>query len=128
MQVLRAWIEQAPPEASGWLVALADPQLGRAISAVHAEPAHPWTAEGLAAEAAMSRSAFFARFARVVGESPAGYLCRWRMVLARRALRTTDHGLAAVAEQVGYGSEAAFSRAFKRHVGIAPNYWRHAAG
>jgi AraC-like DNA-binding protein len=83
--------------------------------------------EQLAQEAGMSRSAFFARFTDVVGEPPAAYLTRWRMTVARARLRRTQAGMAEVAEAIGYGSEAAFSRAFKRHVGQAPSVWRRAS-
>ncbi len=127
VHVLRAWIEQSAGRGSGWLGALTDARLGRAIGRIHGEPAHPWTVAGLAREAGMSRSAFFSRFTEAVGEPPAAYLTRWRMTVARSRLRRSDTGLAAVAEEVGYGSEAAFSRAFKRHMGLSPSAWRRGA-
>jgi len=127
VQLLRAWIEAAGPEVArpaGWLAALGDPTLARAIDRIHGAPAHPWTAGELARVAGMSRSAFYTRFSEAVGESPAQYLLRWRMCLAQMALLQRDDGLASVAEEVGYGSEAAFSRAFKRQVGVSPSHWR----
>ncbi len=125
VQILRRWIEQGAGGAAGWLGALQDPGLARALGALHRSPSHPWTASTLASTAGMSRTVFFERFQRAVGESPAGYLLRWRMHVARGAL-TADLGMAEIAEQVGYSSEAAFSRAFKRHVGMAPSVWRRA--
>lgn len=125
VHVIRCWIEEGP-KAGGWLGALRDPRLARAVAAIHADAAAGWTAERLAQEAGMSRSAFFALFTEVVGEPPASYLTRWRMTLARSRLRRTRAGMAEVAAEVGYGSEAAFSRAFKRHVGQAPSVWRRA--
>ncbi len=122
--VLRGWLEQAPDQCTGWLAAAADPQLSRALAGVHGDAAHPWTVADLAREAGMSRSAFFTRFSQAVGEPPAAYLTRWRMTVARARLRRSSDGLAAVAEEVGYSSEAAFSRAFKRHVGHSPSAWR----
>ncbi len=134
VQLLRAWIEASDRRedeaASGWLGALADPALARAMDHMHRSPARAWTAAELARRAGMSRSAFYERFNAAVGVSPASYLLRWRMCLARMALRRGQEGLAGVAEQVGYSSEAAFSRAFKRHVGLSPSSWRqeHALG
>ncbi len=125
VQILRRWIEGGAGGAAGWLGALGDPGLARALGAVHRSPAHPWTSTSLAATAGMSRTVFFERFQRAVGESPAGYLLRWRMHVARGALGA-DLGMAEIAERVGYSSEAAFSRAFKRHVGVAPSAWRRA--
>jgi len=123
--VLRAWLEDAD-DATGWVAALADPQLGRALRAIHGDAARPWTVAELAQEAGMSRSAFFDRFNRRVGEPPAAYLTRWRMTVARSQLRRSAAPLIEIAERVGYGSEAAFSRAFKRLVGVPPSTWRRA--
>ncbi len=127
VHVIRAWVEQGPSRSAGWLGALGDPRLARAVGRIHGNAARPWTVEQLAREAGMSRSAFFARFTDVVGEPPAAYLTRWRMTVARTRLRRTQAGMAEVAEAIGYGSEAAFSRAFKRHVGQAPSVWRRSA-
>lgn len=125
VQVLRAWIREAQGADAGWLAALGDPQLARALGRIHDAPAEDWTAEALARHAGMSRSAFYKRFNRVVGEPPAAYLTRWRMHLARRALRR-GASLSETAVEVGYKSDAAFSRAFKRAVGASPRDWRAA--
>ena len=126
VHVLRSWIEESS-KRTGWLTALGDPRLGRALGCIHAEPGRAWSVDALAREAGMSRSAFFTVFSDRVGETPAAYLLRWRMALARERLRRGSDGLAQVAEAVGYGSEAAFSRAFKRHVGESPSKWRRRA-
>jgi AraC-like DNA-binding protein len=106
--------------APGLAQGLADEHLGAALRALHARPEHPWTAEALAKEAALSRSAFFVRFTRKLGLPPMEYLLAWRMALAKRLLRSRDHSLDRVAERVGYGSASAFSVAFARHVGQPP--------
>jgi AraC-like DNA-binding protein len=100
--------------------ALSDDRLVAALRAMHAKPAYSWTVAELAAEAAMSRSAFFARFNRIVGMPPMEYLLAWRMALARRLLRTREFAIEQVATRVGYGSSSTFSTAFTRHVGIPP--------
>jgi transcriptional regulator GlxA family with amidase domain len=100
--------------------ALSDDRLVAALRAMHAKPAYSWTVAELAAEAAMSRSAFFARFNRIVGMPPMEYLLAWRMALARRLLRTREFAIEQVATQVGYGSSSTFSTAFTRHVGMPP--------
>jgi AraC-like DNA-binding protein len=127
VQILRAWLEQPESQATGWLAALAEPQLNRALDLIHRRPATAWTAQDLAMKAGLSRSVFYERFQAVVGQTPANYLAAWRMVLARKSLRETRRPLAEVAAQVGYGSEAAFSRAFKRIVGQSPSAWRRDA-
>ena len=99
---------------------LSDDRLVSALRAMHARPAHGWTVADLAAEAAMSRSAFFARFSRIVGLPPMEYLLAWRMALAKRLLRTREPAIEHVAAQVGYGSASTFSTAFARHVGMPP--------
>ncbi len=99
---------------------LADDRLVSALRAVHAQPAHNWTAADLAAEAGMSRSAFFARFSRIVGMQPMEYLLAWRMALAKRLLRTRELAIECIAAQVGYRSASTFSTAFTRHVGMPP--------
>lgn len=106
----------APSVARG----LSDDRLVLPLRAMHARPAHGWTVADLAAEAAMSRSAFFARFSRVVGLPPMEYLLGWRMALAKRLLRTRELAIERVAAQVGYGSASTFSTAFARHVGMPP--------
>jgi AraC-like DNA-binding protein len=120
IQAIRSWIEQDPAAQTGWLGALQDRQIGRAIARIHREPERPWTVAALADEAAMSRSAFAARFTERVGEPAMHYVARWRMHVASSWLRDDDAPLSDVASRLGYQSEAAFSRAFKRFVGISP--------
>ena len=120
VQAIRSWMDHDPAAQTGWLGALKDRQVGRALLMIHRDPAHPWTVASLARQATMSRSAFAARFTELLGEPPLQYLTRWRMNLASTLLREPNRGLADVASQVGYQSEAAFSRAFKRHAGIPP--------
>lgn len=99
---------------------LADERLATALRAIHARPAHPWTVPKLATDAALSRSAFFARFSRTVGVPPMEYLLSWRMALAKRRLRSRELAIEQVAQSVGYSSASAFTVAFARHVGIPP--------
>jgi AraC-like DNA-binding protein len=120
IQAIRTWIERDPGSRTGWLGALSDPQVGGAIAKIHADPAHDWSVASLADEMAMSRSAFAARFTDLVGEPAMTYVTRWRMIVADDLLKTTDATVASVAGQVGYDSEAAFSRAFKRVTGVTP--------
>lgn len=120
IQALRSWLESAPEAGTGWLAALRDPQIGKALSNIHRSPAHDWTLESLAEQAAMSRSAFSARFTALTGKSAISYLTEWRMQLARIDLRESDDSLSMVALRVGYQSEAAFCRAFKRQFGQSP--------
>ena len=120
IQMVRRWIETEADVDTGWLAALRDEQLGRAIAAMHREPGAAWTLESLARTAAMSRSVFAGRFAEVVGEPAMRYLTRWRLQLARAALREATDPVGAVAERFGYRSEAAFCRAFKREFGVSP--------
>jgi len=120
IQAIRAWIEQEPAAQGSWLGALKDRQIGRALALVHRDPAHDWALGALAAEVGLSRSAFAARFTQLVGLPPMQYLARWRMHVALARLQEHNDGLADLAGRVGYQSEAAFSRAFKRHIGVAP--------
>lgn len=124
VEAVREHIERLPSEASGWLAALRDPSLSKAMSAMHARPAHPWTADSLAREACLSRSAFAERFTEAIGLPPMSYLTRWRMLLASQRLRESADTLAQIAEGVGYESESTFSRAFTRELGMAPGSWR----
>ena len=126
VQALRAWLESDPAAQSGWLGALRDPQIGRAISLIHREPGRPWTVASLADQIPMSRSAFAARFTELVGEPAMSYVTRWRMHLAAAALRDEGATVAALADRFGYRSEAAFARAFKRVVGSPPGAVRRA--
>ena len=112
------------PASSGWLAGLADPCVGRALACMHRHPEQDWTMETLAKRAATSRSVLDDRFRQLLGRAPMAYLTAWRLQLASRKLRTTDATLAEVAEAVGYSSEASFSKAFKRHAGVAPSEWR----
>ncbi|PTY04309.1 AraC family transcriptional regulator [Opitutaceae bacterium EW11] len=120
IQTLRAWIERDPGGQRGWLGALQHRQIGRVLSLVHRDPARDWSLESLAAEAAMSRSAFAATFTEIVGEPAMHYVTRWRMQLAIIWLKEEDTPISALASRLGYESEAAFHRAFKRYIGTAP--------
>ena len=124
MEVLRAHLATAPAVERGWIAALGDPVLAPALSQLHADPARRWTATSLASAAAVSRSLLDARFREVLGRSPIRYLTEWRMHLAENLLATTDLGVVTVARRVGYESEEAFSRAFKRERGSSPTHWR----
>lgn len=121
---LRQYALDLPPERTGWLAALRDPVLARALMLLHARPADPWTVDSLAQKAAASRSVLADRFAQTLEVSPMRYLTQWRMQLAADLLRTEPRlGMAEIADRVGYESEAAFSRAFKRCIGEAPAGW-----
>jgi AraC-like DNA-binding protein len=120
VQMLRHWLGSAAQPEAGWLAALRDEQLGRAIGAIHRDPGAAWSLATLARTAAMSRSSFAARFAQVVGEPAMRYLTRWRLLLARQTLRDGEDTLSHVAERFGYRSEASFCRAFKREFGLSP--------
>lgn len=127
IQAIRHWLETEPEALSGWLAALRDPKIGRALLAIHRSPGQSWTVASLAQAAAMSRSGFAARFSELVGESVKQYVTGWRMTIARRRLSETSVPLIALAEELGYGSEAAFCRAFKRSCGMAPGEVRSRA-
>jgi len=124
--MLRAWVNQHARRSSGWLAALADPHISRALSLLHHAPEHEWSVEELAANVGVSRSALFGRFNEALGEPPMRYLTRWRMHLAAEALRNSEAALVDVAEEAGYDSVSAFSRAFKRVTGQAPSVYRRA--
>ncbi len=124
MYLLRACVEQAPERGGGWLSALRDERIGRAIATMHHDPAGKWTATTLASRAGMSRSSFFARFNELVGEPPARYLARWRMWVAADLLKREQLSLGELAERVGYSSEDAFSRVFKKAHGMSPGQYR----
>lgn len=122
--VLRSWSPATGADQPGFLNALKDPSLSKALSRMHAEPESPWTVARLAREASLSRAAFARRFTENVGEAPLAYLTRWRMGVAARLLMTTREPLSEIASRVGYESEFAFSRAFKRSRGVAPTIFR----
>jgi len=128
IQALRSWLAGEDPCDSScggnWLRAIQDPQIGQAIVQVHRNPASPWTVQELAASVGMSRSGFAARFKEVAGESPLQYVTRWRMLMATSRLQESDVTLGELSEQCGYQSEAAFSRAFKRAMGVSPGRMR----
>ena len=124
VEVLRRHIDSLPQEETGWLAGMRDPAVGRALSLLHAKAGEAWTLELLSQEAGLSRSALHERFVQLIGQPPMQYLTQWRMQLASGLLRETNAKLIEVALDVGYESEAAFSRAFKRVVGMAPGAWR----
>jgi AraC-like DNA-binding protein len=126
VQIVRGHLSSLDAGSGGFLSALADRQIGSALSLIHQSPGLSWTVQELAARVAMSRSAFAARFTRLVGEPPLHYVARWRMQKACSLLREGRATIGAVAEAVGYESEAAFSKAFKRAVGTAPGAYRRA--
>lgn len=124
IEALRRYVEQLPPEQTGWLAGARDPVVGAALAALHGRPCHPWTVAELAAEAGASRSLLSERFGKFLGEPPLTYLARWRMQLAARRIQTTRNTILQVALDVGYESEAAFNRAFKREFGLPPAQYR----
>ena len=126
MEVLRLHLASAPAADHGWLAALRDPVLAPALALLHGEPDRHWTVAELASGAAVSRSLLDERFREVLGRSPIRYLTEWRMHLAEELLATTDLGVVTIARRVGYDSEEAFSRAFKRARGLSPSHWRAA--
>lgn len=117
---VRYWMTQDPASKTGWLRALRDPKIGSVIARIHREPGRPWTLNSLARESSMSRSAFSARFTELMGETAMHYVARWRMQAARARLQSGNTTVSEVALSLGYESEAAFNRAFKRHQGISP--------
>jgi len=127
VQVLREQLAADLDAAPAWFRAMADPGVGAALRAIHADPQRDWTVAGLAAEASLSRATFARRFTRLLGLAPLAYVTDWRMALAREQLRAGDTGLAAIARSLGYASEFSFAAAFKRHHGIAPGRWRATA-
>jgi AraC-like DNA-binding protein len=126
VEAIRFHVESLPPEAGGWLAGLRDEQVGRALSALHDDPVRAWSLDDLAREVGVSRSLLAERFLHFVGIPPIQYLAQWRIQLAAERLRNTTESLAEIAERVGYGSESALSRAFKRLVGVAPRAFRGA--
>ena len=127
IQVVRAFVDRAG-DAAGCLAGVLDPKLGRCLAAVHAAPQIGWTVENMAQEAGMSRTVFAERFADLIGLTPHNYVTHWRMQVARRRLAESADAIIDIAEQVGYGSEAAFNRAFKKQFDVTPGMFRKAAG
>jgi AraC-like DNA-binding protein len=124
IEVVRRHLESLPPEQSGWLAGLRDPFIGKALSLMHAKPAHGWTIEDLAKQAGLSRSVLAERFTGFVGIPPMQYLAKWRMQIASELLSDGNANVATIAAEIGYESEAAFSRAFKKMMGTPPSLWR----
>ncbi len=124
IQAIRSWLDSAPEANQGWLGALRDEQIGRALAIIHRQPEREWSVAALAREVGMSRSAFAARFTDLVGVSAMRYLMRWRMQLARSRIQETSEPLSVVATRFNYQSEAAFSRTFKRIFGVPPGSLR----
>lgn len=124
----RRYLESLPEDASGWLAALRDRHVGRAIGLLHQRPADAWTVDELGRQVGLSRSALHERFMQLVGQTPMQYLANWRMQRGAQLLREGHATVATIAQEVGYDSEAAFARAFKRLVGQPPAAWRRAQG
>jgi len=120
IQAIRSWLENSPEADQGWLAALRDRQIGQVLALIHRQPGRDWSVTELANIAAMSRSAFSARFTGLVGLSPGRYLTDWRMQIARNRLLDSCDPISAIADELGYRSEAAFCRAFKRTFDASP--------
>lgn len=127
VEVMRRYLETLPAQETGWLSGLRDPAIGKVLFMLHEQPAYPWTLNELANRACMSRAALAARFTHVVGHAPMQYLTLWRMQIAARLLADSSMKVATVGREIGYESEAAFSRAFKKRVGVSPATWRRSA-
>jgi len=124
VEAMRQYSVTFTNQDAGWLKGVADPQIGRALAVIHHNISSPWSADSLAREVSMSRSAFVDRFTALIGMPPIRYLTIWRLRAARRSLRETRKTIAQLAQEVGYGSDEAFSRAFKREFGLSPARWR----
>ena len=124
VEVLRRYMAQLPERQAGWLAAARDPEVGKALAMMHRHPARPWTLANLAREAGMSRSVLAERFRHYLGEPPMSYLTRWRMQLGAEMLSSTSNSVAQIAAEVGYASEPAFNRAFKREFQLPPARFR----
>jgi AraC-like DNA-binding protein len=127
IHALRLHLTAASKSGVGWLYALADAKMATAITAMHEEPSRRWTLQLLAERAGMSRTSFAVRFKETVGESPMGYLTRWRMLLAGDRLTTTTDSISVLASALGYESESAFSTAFRREMGCSPRQYARGA-
>jgi AraC-like DNA-binding protein len=126
IEVLRRYAEELPAGQTGWLAGLKDELVGRVLMLLHGRPEHPWTLPDLAREASASRSALAERFNAIIGQPPIQYLTQWRMQVAANLLSQSGAKVSTIAAHVGYDSEAAFSRAFKKATGHAPGAWRSA--
>lgn len=124
VETLRRYINALPPDKIGWFAGARDPIIGQALALLHKEPAHPWTISNLARRIGLSRTRFAERFRHFLGESPIAYLAQWRLKLGAEILQSTEDSVAEVAAAVGYGSEAAFNRAFKREFDCPPAQFR----
>ncbi|MFN8061552.1 MAG: AraC family transcriptional regulator [Vicinamibacterales bacterium] len=124
VDTLRRYIDGLPAHQSGWLAGSRDPIVGRSLALLHGRVAHPWTIADLADEVGISRSALVERFSRYLSEPPMTYLTKWRLQLAAESLKKTSRGVADIAVDIGYQSEAAFSRAFRREFGLPPGQFR----
>ena len=128
VEAVRRCIDALPADRKGWLAGVNDRFVGRALALLHAQPARGWTVDELARKAGLSRSALAQRFTQLLGQPPMQYLARWRLQIAAQELRHGTRSLAAIAERVGYESEAAFNRAFRREFGTPPASWRRSHG
>src|SRR5207344_2663219 len=124
VDTLRRYVASLPEQQTGWLTGARDPIVGKSLGLLHSRVAHPWTIAELADQVGISRSALVERFTRYLSEPPMAYLTRWRLQLAARMLEKTSRGVAEIAADVGYESEAAFNRAFKREFGQPPGRYR----
>lgn len=124
VEAIRRYAEGLPPGQHGWLAGLRDQYVGRTLSLMHSQPAHSWTVDELGSRVGLSRSALGEKFTAMVGQPPMQYLAHWRLQLAADLLHSSRRTIGAIAADVGYDSEAAFSRAFKRELGAAPAAWR----
>jgi AraC-like DNA-binding protein len=124
VETLRRYIALLPPEQTGWLAGIRDPEVGKALALLHRKPAHPWTIAALANEVGISRSVLAERFRRYLSETPIAYLTRWRLQLGAQMLKSTSSSVAEIAAEVGYESEPSFNRAFKREFELPPARFR----
>lgn len=124
VEAVRRYVDALPEDQTGWLAGLRDPAVGRALALIHTRPSEEWSAEDLAREVGLSRSAFGERFAALIGMPPIKYLTNWRMQVAAQKLRENRLSIAQIAYDIGYESEAAFTRAFRREMGAPPGAWR----
>jgi AraC-like DNA-binding protein len=124
VETLRRYISSLPPDQTGWLAGTRDPVVGQALALLHKEPAHPWTVSNLARRVGLSRTRLAERFRYFTGNSPMAYLSQWRLKVGAEMLQSTEDSIAQVAAMVGYGSEAAFNRAFRREFDSPPAQFR----